>query len=367
MTVAVVRRGLQVGDLFPWLRLPMLGGEADFRLDRVGGDHILMLAIGSATAIELAPAIETLRARAHTFRPGAVLFVVGNDIAASGVPGALGERRGCYYFSDPQRVAGVAIGVLDSAGEQPEQSTWLLLGPGLRVAGRFPVDRAEAAIDALAAAADAPAVDMTAPVLVIPDVFEPGFCRYLIDLYEADGGEESGFMREIDGRTVGMHDPKKKRRRDYQIEDTSTRNALRARVNRRIAPMIERAFQFKVTRIERYIVACYAAADGGHFASHRDNTTPATAHRRFAVTINLNGDYDGGDLSFPEFGLRTYRAPPGGAVVFSCSLLHEAGKVTAGKRYATLPFLYDDRGAQQRSATRDTIVAADKFVFPAAG
>jgi hypothetical protein len=35
------------------------------------------------------------------------------------------------------------------------------------------------------------------------------------------------------------------------------------------------------------------------------------------VTINLNGDYDGGDLRFPEFGDRTYRAPPAGAVVFA--------------------------------------------------
>ena len=84
----------------------------------------------------------------------------------------------------------------------------------------------------------------------------------------------------------------------------------------------------------------------GHFRPHRDNTTKGTAHRRFAVTINLNADeYEGGDLCFPEFGPRTYRAATGGAVVFSCSLLHEARPVTLGKRYAFLPFLYDDEAA----------------------
>ena len=68
----------------------------------------------------------------------------------------------------------------------------------------------------------------------------------------------------------------------------------------------------------------------------------ATLHRRFAVSINLNDDYDGGDLRFPEFGPRTYRPPPGGACVFSCSVLHEATSVTRGERFAFLPFMHDE-------------------------
>jgi predicted 2-oxoglutarate/Fe(II)-dependent dioxygenase YbiX len=106
--------------------------------------------------------------------------------------------------------------------------------------------------------------------------------------------------------------------------------------------------QFQVTRMERYIVSCYAAEDGGHFRAHRDNTTKGTAHRRFAVSINLNGDFDGGEVSFPEYGPRSFKAPPGGAVVFSCSLLHAVSQVTRGRRYAFLPFLYDDAAARIR-------------------
>jgi predicted 2-oxoglutarate/Fe(II)-dependent dioxygenase YbiX len=91
------------------------------------------------------------------------------------------------------------------------------------------------------------------------------------------------------------------------------------------------------------------AAEGGFFRAHRDNTTKGTAHRRFAVTINLNtGEYEGGVLRFPEFGRQTYEAPAGGAIVFSCSLLHEAKPVTRGVRYAFLPFLYDEAGAKIR-------------------
>jgi predicted 2-oxoglutarate/Fe(II)-dependent dioxygenase YbiX len=156
-------------------------------------------------------------------------------------------------------------------------------------------------------------------------------------------------MRDVDGMTKLLLDYSHKRRDDYHIKDLDLQAALRLRVQRRLVPEIAKAFQFHVTRMERYIVSCYDAETSGHFRPHRDNTTKGTAHRRFAVTINLNAeDYEGGDLRFPEYGPRSYRAPTGGAVVFACSLLHEALPVTKGKRYAFLPFLYDDAAAKLR-------------------
>jgi predicted 2-oxoglutarate/Fe(II)-dependent dioxygenase YbiX len=96
-------------------------------------------------------------------------------------------------------------------------------------------------------------------------------------------------------------------------------------------------------------VACYDAAEGGYFRAHRDDTTKGTARRRYAVSLFLNPDeYEGGYLRFPEFGNLLYSAPIGGAVVFSCSLLHEATKVTRGRRYMFLPFSYDEAAAKFR-------------------
>jgi len=89
-------------------------------------------------------------------------------------------------------------------------------------------------------------------------------------------------------------------------------------------PQIEKACQFKVTYMEHYIVACKDAQIGGYLRPHRDTTT-GTAHRRFAVTINLNAeDFTGRDLRFPEYGNRLFRCNTCGAVVFSCGMLHEA-------------------------------------------
>jgi predicted 2-oxoglutarate/Fe(II)-dependent dioxygenase YbiX len=133
--------------------------------------------------------------------------------------------------------------------------------------------------------------------------------------------------------------------------------ALRAilldRIRRRLLPQMMRAFHYQPTRIERWMIGCYDGGTGGFFRPHRDNTTAGTAHRVFACTINLNAeDYEGGDPRFPEYGARTYRAPTGGAAIFSCSLLHEALPVRRGRRYALLPFFYDDAKAELRERNK---------------
>jgi hypothetical protein len=193
-----------------------------------------------------------------------------------------------------------------------------------------------------------------APILIVEWIFDLPLCRALIDYYNSKGGSRSGFMREINGITTGFYDDTKKRRNDCTIDDDQLRKTARSMIEYRLAPLIKQAFHFEATRIERDIVARYDGSEQGFFHHHRDNDTTATAYRKFAVTINLNAEeYEGGDLRFPEFGSTTYRAPTGGAVVFSGSLLHEALPVTSGVRYAYLPFLYGEEGAQLRKASEE--------------
>src|SRR6185436_19259277 len=125
---------------------------------------------------------------------------------------------------------------------------------------------------------------------------------------------------------------------------------IRERIVRRLVGEIERFFQFKATRMDRYMVSCYDSATGGHFSRHRDNINAGARHRRFAASINLNRDYEGCDLIFPEFGRRIYKAPYGGAIVFSCGALHQVTPVTRGKRYAFVPFFYGEEDAARRMA-----------------
>jgi predicted 2-oxoglutarate/Fe(II)-dependent dioxygenase YbiX len=98
---------------------------------------------------------------------------------------------------------------------------------------------------------------------------------------------------------------------------------------------------------DRILIARYDDT-GGYFKRHRDNLSPQTAFRDFAVSMNLNtDDYDGGELRFPEFGDDRYDPPAGSAAIFSASLLHEALPVTRGRRYVALSFL-SGAGAQDR-------------------
>jgi predicted 2-oxoglutarate/Fe(II)-dependent dioxygenase YbiX len=194
----------------------------------------------------------------------------------------------------------------------------------------------------------------TAPVLILNNVFDTDLVATLKSEYDRVGGVLSGYMRTTaDGKTAETTDYSHKVRRDVLIEDEALRTRCRNAIQTSIVPAIFRAFQFQVTRMERYLIGCYDSQSGdipgGHFNRHRDNTTRGTAHRRFAVSIGLNAeDYDGGDLRFPEFDQRSYRPPTGGAVIFSCSLLHEVQGIKRGRRMAFLPFLFDEAAEKIR-------------------
>ena len=340
-------RPLGWGDYAPYFKAPALSGSPNYAFDTAAGRHILMLFYGTLAHEPARGALAAVAAHRPLFDDEKACFfgvtVEPKDAEAGSIAQLL---PGIRFFLDYDRRVSSLYGACPSPNEYLPH--WLLLDPALRVVGRYRLADAETAIADLQAAIAAAPADLWAPVAMVPRILEPELCAELIDRYEKSGGEESGFMREVDGKTVLVTDPQHKQRRDHIIQDPELQRALVARLNLRLSPALKRAFQFEPTRIERYLVACYEPGHG-HFRPHRDNTTKGTAHRKFAVTINLNADgYEGGDLRFPEFGSRTYRAPTGGAIVFSCSLLHEATPVTSGRRFCFLPFLYDEDGARIR-------------------
>ncbi|MBT6136119.1 MAG: 2OG-Fe(II) oxygenase [Rhodospirillaceae bacterium] len=178
-----------------------------------------------------------------------------------------------------------------------------------------------------------------APVLVLPRVFEPDFCRRLISIWD-EQHEEGRVSATVDGDPKSLLVPDFKKRLDHQIERGSPLyKEISHTLGRKLAGDVEKAFTVDRFRSEAYYVACYDAERGDFFGAHRDNNSPKTANRQFAVSINLNDDFDGGGVNFPEYNDEAYRPETGGAVVFSCSLMHEALSVTRGKRFAFLGFL----------------------------
>lgn len=352
-----------IGELAPDFRLPTLS-SSNFAFSTVAGHYIVLSFLGKASspvAQQLSQALSG-SLREYFDDKKFMFFGVVTDRTEVVKQELKQFLPGVRFFADSQGAVSRGYGVL-SEGDYldpalaPVTPVTFVLDPTMRVKHTISLSNIEAhnkelesLIKAMPAVDDHAGVKVTAPVLVVPRVLDLEFCKELIGMYESHGGEESGSMREKDGMTVGVIDHSFKRRQDYVITDEPTRARLRDCISRRLVPELGRAFQFRATYVERYIVARYAADEGGFFKPHRDNTTRGTAHRRFACTINLNEEeFEGGNLRFPEFGSQTYRAPTGGAVVFSCSLLHEATPVTKGVRYATLPFFYDEIGAKIRA------------------
>jgi predicted 2-oxoglutarate/Fe(II)-dependent dioxygenase YbiX len=335
------------GEPVPWFRARAIGGSDNYVFDTVGGRYVLLLFLGRAGEPRAAEALAcALRHRALFDDVRACFFGVTGDPEDETAGRVAQQLPGIRFFLDP---GGALPALFGAAGEgEAERRHWLIVDPMLRAVAAYPLEAGEAAIAALKKASAHMKLPDWAPVLMAPNIFEPALCDRLIEHHRETGGQASGFMREIGGKTTLVTDPQHKMRRDREVADEALCGVLRHRILTRLVPLVKRSFQFEATRMERYIVGRYEAG-AGHFRPHRDNTTKGTAHRRFAVTINLNAaDYEGGDLRFPEYGARTYRAPTGGAVVFSCSLLHEATPVTRGERYAFLPFLYDDAAARLR-------------------
>ena len=185
-------------------------------------------------------------------------------------------------------------------------------------------------------------IDIHAPVLLIPKVLTPEICRALIHVWATQGHRETGVERAQSGARRDILDPENKKRRDHQVADAKLLKLLTTTVGRRVMPEIQRAFHYRATRFEGFKIACYDSDAGGFFRAHRDNLSPATAHRRFALTLNLNADYEGGHLVFPEFGPHRYCPGAGDAIAFSSSFLHEVQPVTRGRRFTLLSFLFHD-------------------------
>ncbi len=323
-----------------------------YHLDAVAGRWLVLMFFGSlGNEASIAALGEALNRRDLFNERDAAFFGVSIDPADRGERGIACSPPGVRFFWDFDAAASrlyglVGDGMLSPAVFLIDPTFRIVMAEDLAGIGQV-MDRLEREL----AATPEPAGEPFAPVLVLPRILETGLCADLIACFEHGTPTPSGFSVDAGGRTVQRLNPDLKRRSDVMIEDEGLINALRTRLETRLFPMVKRAFGWQARHIERYLICRYDAADQGFFFPHRDDVTLGTAHRKFAVTLNLNAeDYDGGELRFPEFGRRTYRAPTGGACVFGCNLLHEATPVTRGTRYAVVPFLYDEDGAKLRAA-----------------
>ncbi len=354
---------LEIGDPTPWFSIPSTNNPL-FHFPTVGGRRVVLFFFASAAFAQIQVMLKSFQELSEEFQSLQVArFGVSVDPADKEQNRPTTIAPSFIFFWDLDKTVSQQYGVCQDVEQNGVAGVYyapqtFVLNENLQIINILPMgephQHAQQVLDfikTLPPIEEPGAATRHAPVLVIPNVLDKGSCRSLIDMYKAHGGSPSGFMRQIDEKTVGIHDDTFKKRRDFFIEDPKLQQRLSAIIWRRVRPEVEKAFQFTITRFERYLVGCYDAQSGGYFLPHRDNTSKATRHRRFAMTLNLNvGEYTGGFLRFPEYAPHGYKGDSGTAIIFSCSVLHEATPVISGQRFALLSFFYGNEDAVVRQA-----------------
>jgi len=327
-------RMIEPGDIGPNFALAdQAGKRVELDADDIAGHFtVLVFCGGAADRVTL----QSFAAAAQSLTEyDAKLFAIGAHGGAAPLP----------LLSDPEGRCRAAY-----LGEPAGDTTVVVLAPNRHViaivdGGDEAAAKAVGGIAAVAARRR-PATVMTPhpPVLIVPDVFSRADCQRLITVFALQGHvwlqpQHGGPMPAHDYKVrvpeYGRHD-----RIDHFIVNRDTNELIHSRFRTRLFPEIKKAYQYDITRYEPYRIACYEGERGGELHGHRDNTLPVVAHRRFAVSVNLNTEeFEGGELRYPEFGAETYRPETGAAIAFSCSMLHEAMHVTKGRRYVLLAFL----------------------------
>ena len=184
-----------------------------------------------------------------------------------------------------------------------------------------------------------------APVLLIPNVLTAEECGAVIQSMIEQGpftvrkprtGEFEGDYK------IPVYEHNRQDRIDHIIKNKEMLAFLDDRISTRIIPAIKDAFAFDATKREDLHIAHYNGERSGNHMGHRDNVSQATAYRRFALSLNLNDNYDGGEVVFKEYDNSSYKSAPGSALVFSSSLLHEVEETTSGDRYTLISHFFNE-------------------------
>lgn len=347
---------LEVGDRTPPLELPdQAGDRANLADDDVSGRPVLLVFHGGGPMAAYVRELCAFRDRYEDFTAhGAIVFAITRDTVEANRALHAENRLPFQLLSDPSGKAFHAYGVATSGGGG---AVTYVLDHHRRAAkvigGAPPSGHAVEALDCLARTAEgrpATRLGVHPPVLVIPRALTKEDCDFLIDLWhrpvnewETNGFATSGYAHEKGDFKIRNNTGSYGKVTQYVVRDSEVQRKLDAKIGRRVLPEIFKAFQTKVSQREDYIISCYDSSESGHLPPHRDNPSPETRHRRFSMSIHLNaGAYEGGELRFREYGEQLYDVEAGSAVVWSCSLLHEARETTKGRRFALVTHYFGD-------------------------
>ena len=174
---------------------------------------------------------------------------------------------------------------------------------------------------------------LTPPIIIVPNVISESLKNELISYHDSSG------RKNIENKGT-------KNRTHVFINGEITKK-LDDKLSKSLFPELKKIFNIDITYRENYKICSYNSKDKGKFHAHRDSVYPY-GHRRFAMSLILNNDYEGGGIIFPEYNRVPYKPEPRSAVIFPTPLYHQVLKVTRGTRYVIISFLLGDESAEYK-------------------
>lgn len=128
--------------------------------------------------------------------------------------------------------------------------------------------------------------------------------------------------------------------RSHVHPDVELTKRIDNKLSRTVLPELRKIFYFDAKHREDYKICSYDGVTSGRFHVHRDTPAPQQ-HRRYAMSLLLNDDYEGGELYLPEYDIKV-KPKANTAIIFPGISAHQVLEVTKGSRMAVITFFSSD-------------------------
>jgi prolyl 4-hydroxylase len=178
------------------------------------------------------------------------------------------------------------------------------------------------------------------PYLLIDNVFNPQLLEKVIKYYDNNSNRHTPHYTATKNR-LHIHPDK-----ELEIE-------IDNKLSRSVFPEIRKIFYFDVHYRESYKICYYDSKTGGRFHPHRDTPAPYQ-HRRYAMSLFLNDDYEGGEFELPEYNFKI-KPKANSALIFPGISSHKVNEVTKGARRVIITFYCSELDGKTKNNCNYTV------------
>lgn len=129
------------------------------------------------------------------------------------------------------------------------------------------------------------------PYLLIEDALDDLLLKKIISFYD---------IKKKNGQLITHKHSTKDRLHVYP--DSELEKELDHKLSRSVLPELRKVFNFDAQYRELYKICEYDGETSGRFHAHRDTPAPYQ-HRKYAMSLFINDNYEGGEFVLPEYGL----------------------------------------------------------------